>query len=187
MPKGLIVSLHGHFYSVLFVVTLDSFYLPDVRCWFCYLCFVVPIAPIPSCFDGRSVIFLGFLSCHARRPRDGEHDRQVIASGPKLQPTPLRLSHPRFWIVPYGIHPTHLRPWPFFLFSSLSAYPPLRFPSNSLRWLVLSRSQAIATRSLQPHSSISRCLSFVKKFPLHVKFLYFFYARLRLFCFPFSR
>jgi hypothetical protein len=25
MPKGLIVSLHGHFYSVLFVVTLDFF------------------------------------------------------------------------------------------------------------------------------------------------------------------
>ena len=64
-----------------------------------------------------------FFSHRARCPRDDELDRQVVTSGLKLQPIPLPLSHPRFQLVPYGMNPTHLRLWLYFLFSFLSAYP----------------------------------------------------------------
>jgi len=77
MSKGPISSLHGNFYSVLFVSWPWTFFICLVyaagfvvsdpfinrrRCWsiFSDPCFVVPIAPIPSCFDGRSATFLGF-------------------------------------------------------------------------------------------------------------------------------
>jgi hypothetical protein len=118
-------SPRGHFYSVLFVVTLDFFYLFGVRCWFCYLCFVVPIAPIPSCFDGRFVILLGSYYITLVVP-----DRQVIMSGLKVQSVSLLLPHPRSRLVPYDIPSTHLRPVAIFL-SILSAYPlslPLHWP-----------------------------------------------------------
>ena len=144
--------LCGHFYSVLFVVALDFFYLSGVRCWFCCKSFrsfppsSILIYVLRSLFCRtyrthtlllwRSLChLLTFLSHHARRPRDDELDRQVITSGSKFQPTPLPLPYPRFQPVLDGIYFTHLRRRP--VLSFMSAYPLSVFPTTPLRWLVL--------------------------------------------------
>jgi len=63
------------------------FYLFGVRCWFCYLCFVVPIAPIPSCFDGRSAILLGFYYITLAVPEMMNLTVESSQAGPSSDPS----------------------------------------------------------------------------------------------------
>lgn len=97
---------------------------------------------------------------------------------------PLPLLHPRFRIVPYDIHSTHLRLWLYFLFSFSSAYP---LSVNSTPLAVLYRSQATNyTFSPTIFFCFTPRMSFLYFFFLHVHFLYLFHVRPRLFSFPLS-
>lgn len=115
---------------------LGLFYLSGVRCWFCYPCFVVPIAPIPSALAVALQSFQVFMH-HARRPRDDELDRQVITSGFKVQPTPPPLPSTLIPICPIW-HTFHsFTPlWLYFLFFHVNLFPHL-FSDLQPIWLAL--------------------------------------------------
>jgi hypothetical protein len=68
---------------------------------------------------------------HARRPRDDELDRQVIASGFKFQP-PLRSLYPTLVFHLSIRHPTHLRHWLHFSFPSRQPISPFPLISSVL-------------------------------------------------------
>jgi len=128
----------------------------------------------------RSLCHLSrFLLCHARRPRDDELDRQVITSGPMLWHIPPPLLHPRFRIVPYDIHPTHLRLWLYFFSSFSPAYP---LSVNSTLLAVLYRSHKLSPHVFSSHILLlhaQNVLPLLHLFPLHVQFLYLFHVRPR--------
>jgi hypothetical protein len=105
------------------------FYLSCVRRWFCYLCFVVPIAPIPSCFDGRFVILLGSYSVTLVVP---DMMSLTVKSSERAQVPihPASSTPPSFSACSTYIHPTHLRHCGYFSFH-VNLSSPLHFPSNS--------------------------------------------------------
>ena len=94
-------------------------------------CFVVPIAPIPSCFDGRFATFLRSYPITLVVPEMMNLTVKSSRAGSSLNPS--RFLYPTLvFNLSCMAHSTHFRHWPVSFF--MSAYPLSVFPT---RWLVL--------------------------------------------------
>jgi len=144
------LSPRGHFYSVLFVVALDFFIClvyvagsvvsglvrsshPQYSSIFSDPCFVVPIAQIPSCFDGRFATFPRSYPITLVVPEMMNLTVKSSRAGSQTHPASSTL--PSFPTCSVWHTLTHSRRRP--VFSFMSAYPLSVFPTVPLRWLVL--------------------------------------------------